>query len=89
MYNYNTQQAKTLKENNMTSSRAKEIIKKLGLTQAEFSRMVGSHKGYIYNFDRYGVPKSMALALLAIEKLSTIATRDTVLEVLNSEEVKK
>lgn len=53
----------------MTPEQAKKIIKSLGLTYAEFSKMMGKNINYVTDFNRYGVPQNIQIILLLSKEL--------------------
>ena len=72
----------------MTEERAKGIIDEIGIYETEFSRKIGKHKSYTYNWKRYKVPATMALALLSIEKLMKYVPKEEIIGLLENEEVR-
>ena len=67
----------------MTPNEAKEIIKNIGLTGVQFSELMDKNKNYVTDFNRYGVPKNIAIILtLCKELLSKKTSKKRILEIL-------
>lgn len=47
----------------MTQQEAKAIIASLDLNGVQFSELMGKNKNYVTDFNRYGVPESIAIIL--------------------------
>jgi len=62
---------------------AKEIIKSLGLSGVQFSEIMNKNKNYVTDFNRYGVPRNIAIILgLCEELLNKNTSEEDILNIL-------